>query len=123
MFFAVMQAGLPLVRAGKLRALAVSGAKRALAIPELPTVAEAGVPGFAFDSWNGVHVPARTPAVLVAKLNAALVNAIGQQDVHARMFDLGLEPAGTTAEEFGAFVKADIARWAKVIRDAGVRVE
>lgn len=123
MFFAVMQAGLPHVRAGRLRALAVSGAKRALATPELPTVAEAGVPGFAFDSWNGVHVPARTPATLVAKLNEALNAAVRQPDVRARMLDLGLEPAGTTPGEFAAFVNGDIARWARVVREAGVRTE
>lgn len=123
MLFAVMQAGLPHVRSGKLRALAVSGAKRAPAAPELPTVAEAGVPDFAFDSWNGVHVPARTPRPVTAKLNAKLVEAINLPDVQKRMLVLGLEPVGSTPEDFAAFVKADIARWAKVIKDAGVRVE
>ncbi len=123
MFFAVMQAGLPHVRAGKLKALAVSGAKRAPAAPELPTVAEAGIPGFAFDSWNGVHVPARTPKSVTAKLNAELVKTIKLPDVQKRMLDLGLEPVGSTPEDFAAFVKADIARWARVVKDAGVRTE
>ncbi|MBI4194122.1 MAG: tripartite tricarboxylate transporter substrate binding protein [Betaproteobacteria bacterium] len=123
MLFAVMQAGLPHVRAGKLRALAVSGTKRALAAPDLPTVAEAGVPEFAFDSWNGVHVPARTPKALIATLNAEMVNAIKLPDVRGRMLDLGLEPVGSTPEDFAAFVRTDIARWARVIKDAGVRTE
>jgi tripartite-type tricarboxylate transporter receptor subunit TctC len=121
--FTPMQAGLPHVRAGKLRALGVGGAKRASAAPDLPTLAEAGVAGFAFDSWNGVHVPARTPKAVIAKLNAALAKAISAPEVQKRMLDLGLEPAGGTPEEFAAFVKADIARWARVVKEAGVRTE
>lgn len=123
MMFAPIQAGLPHARAGKLRALAVSGTKRAQAAPELPTVVESGVPGFGFDSWNGVHVPARTPRSVLTKLNAELVKAIKQPDVQKRMLDLGLEPVGSTPEDFAAFIKADIARWARVVKDAGVRVE
>jgi tripartite-type tricarboxylate transporter receptor subunit TctC len=123
MLFAPMQAGLPHVRSGKLKALGVGGAKRATAAPDLPTVAESGVPGFAFDSWNGVHVPARTPKRIVAKLNAGLLKSIGPPEVQKRMLDLGLEPAGSTPEEFGVFVRADIARWARVVKEAGVRTE
>ena len=123
MMFTPMQAGLPHVRAGKLKALGVGGAKRASAAPDLPTVAEAGVPGFAFDSWNGVHVPVRTPGQIIAKLNTELAKAISLPEVQKRMLDLGLEPAGGTPGEFAAFVKADIARWASVVKDAGVRTE
>jgi tripartite-type tricarboxylate transporter receptor subunit TctC len=123
MMFAVMQGGLPHVRAGKLRALAVTGTKRAAAAPELPTVTESGIPDFAFDSWNGVHVPARTPKAVIGKLNAGLVSAIKLPDVRGRMLDLGMEPVGNTPEAFAAFVKADIAKWAKVIKDADVRVQ
>ena len=121
--FTPMQAGLPHVRAGKLRALGVGGAKRASVVPDLPTVAEAGVPGFAFDSWNGVHVPARTPKAVIAKLNTELLKSIQPPEVQKRMLDLGLEPAGGTPEAFAAFVRADIARWARVVKDAGVRTE
>jgi tripartite-type tricarboxylate transporter receptor subunit TctC len=123
MMFAVAQAGLPNVKAGKLRALAVSGVKRSAAAPELPTVAEAGVPGFAFESWNGVHVPARTPNAVIAKLHGGLVSALKAGDMPERMLGLGLEPVGSTPEAFGKFVKEDIARWAKVIKASGVRVE
>lgn len=123
MFFAVMQAGLPHVRGGKLRALAVSGTRRAQAAPDLPTVAESGIPGFAFDSWNGVHVPARTPRAIIARLNAELTKTVKLPDVRGRMLDLGLEPVGNAPEEFASFVKADLARWAKVIKEANVRVE
>jgi tripartite-type tricarboxylate transporter receptor subunit TctC len=121
--FAPMQAGLPHVRAGKLRALGVGGAKRASAAPDLPTLAEAGVAGFAFDSWNGVHVPARTPGPVIAKLNGELAKAISPPEVQKRMLDLGLEPAGGTPGEFADFVKADVARWARVVKEAGVRTE
>jgi tripartite-type tricarboxylate transporter receptor subunit TctC len=121
--FVVMQAGLPYVRSGKLRALAVSGAKRSAAIAELPTVAEAGVPGFAFESWNGVHVPAATPRAIVARLNRDLVATIEIPQVRKRMLELGLEPAGGTPDAFAAFVRDDIARWARLIAQAGVRVD
>ena len=121
--FAPMQAGLPHVRSGKLKALGVGGAKRAVAAPDLPTVAEAGVPGFAFDSWNGVHVPARTPGAVISKLNAELARSISPPEIQKRMLDLGLEPAVNTPAEFATFVKADIARWARVVKEAGVRTE
>jgi tripartite-type tricarboxylate transporter receptor subunit TctC len=123
MGFVVMQAGLPHAQSGKLRALAVSGAKRSAAVPDLPTVAEAGVPGFAFESWNGVHVPARTPSATLTRLNRDMVAAIALPDIRKRMLELGLEPVGSTTQAFADFVKEDIVRWARLIREAGVRVE
>ena len=123
LMFAVMQGGLPHVQAGKLRALAVTGAKRSVAVPDVPTIAEAGVPGADFISWNGVHVPARTPQATIAKLNGELDRLVRLPEVRERMLTLGLNPAGGTPAAFAAFVKADIARWAKVIKDSGIRVE
>ena len=123
LMFAVMQAGLPQVQAGKLRAVAVTGAKRAPALPEIPTITEAGYAGADFISWNGVHVRAGTPRALVAKLNAELDRVIRLPDLQERMGALGLEPAGGTPEAFAAFVKEDIARWAKVIKEANVRAD
>src|SRR5687767_4474324 len=123
LMFAVMQGGLPQVQAGKLRALAVTGAKRAAALPDVPTVTEAGLSGADFISWNGVHVRAGTPRALVAKLNAELNRGLELRDVQERMTALGLEPAGGTPETFGEFVKEDIARWAKVIKAANVRAD
>jgi tripartite-type tricarboxylate transporter receptor subunit TctC len=119
----VMQGGLPHVLSGKLRALAVTGATRLAALPDVPTISEAGAPGADFVSWNGVHVPARTPRAIIAKLNAELNRLVKLPDVRERMQSLGLNPEGGTSEAFAAFVKADIARWAKVIRDTGLRVE
>lgn len=123
LMFAVMQGGLPQVQAGKLRALAVTGAKRSPALPDVPTIAEAGVPGADFISWNGVHVPARTPRATIAKLHAELDRLLKLPELRERMQTLGLNPAGGTPDAFAAFVKADIARWAKVIKESGVRVE
>jgi tripartite-type tricarboxylate transporter receptor subunit TctC len=121
--FAIMQAGLPHVKAGKLKALAVSGARRSPSAPELPTIAESGVPGYEFTSWNGVHVPAGTPQGVVSKIQTELVRVVALPDVRERMFGLGMEVAGSTPEQLGALVKSDIAKWGKVIKDAGVRVD
>jgi tripartite-type tricarboxylate transporter receptor subunit TctC len=121
--FAVMQGGLPHVQAGKLRAVAVTGAKRAPTFPDVPTIAEAGFPGADFISWNGVHVRAGTPRPTIAKLNAELNRVLKMPDVQERMAALGLDVAGGTPEAFGAFVRQDLARWGKVIKEANVRVE
>ena len=123
LMFAVMQGGLPHVQSGKLRAVAITGARRSAALPGVPTIAEAGYAGADFISWNGVHVARATPKALVAKLNGELNRVLKLPDIQERMSALGLEPAGGTPEAFGDFVKDDIGRWAKVIRQSGVRVE
>jgi tripartite-type tricarboxylate transporter receptor subunit TctC len=111
------------VKAGKLRALAVSGAKRSQSAPDLPTIAESGVPGYEFKSWNGVHVPAGTPKPIIAKIQAELVKVVAMLDVKERMFGLGMEVEGSTPEQLGTLVKSDIAKWGKVIKEAGVHVD
>ena len=121
--FTVMQGGLPYVRSDKLRALAVTGAKRSAQLPAVPTVTEAGFPGVDYFSWNGVHVPAGTPKAIIAKLNTEIVRVLKQPDVQERMLNLGLEAAGNTPEEFAAFVKSDLARWTKVVKETGVHAE
>jgi tripartite-type tricarboxylate transporter receptor subunit TctC len=123
LMFAVMQGGLPHVQAGKLRAVAVTGRKRAAALPDVPTITEAGFAGADFITWNGVHVRAGAPHAVITRLNADLNRVLKVPDVQERMAALGLDPAGGTAEAFGAFVREDIARWAKVIREANIRVE
>ena len=123
LMFAVMQGGLPQVQAGKLRAVAVTGAKRAPALPDIPTISEAGFPGADFITWNGVHVRAGTPRATIAKLNGELNRVLKLPDVYERMAALGLNAAGGTPEAFGTFVKEDIARWAKVMKEANVRAE
>ena len=121
--FAIIQSSLPYVKAGRLKALAVSSAKRSLSAPEVPTIMESGVAGFEFISWNGVHVPAATPKPVAGKLNTELLRVITAPDVKEKMFGLGMDIAGGTPEEFGALVRSDIAKWAKVIREAGIKPE
>jgi tripartite-type tricarboxylate transporter receptor subunit TctC len=121
--FTVGPAGLPQIRAGRIRALAVSTAKRSAFAPELPTVAESGLPGFDVFGWNGLLAPAGTPAPVIAKLHAEIVKALQIPEVRERIAGFGFEPVASTPEEFGEFVRADIARWAKVVKESGARVD
>ena len=123
MMFAIMQSSFPYVKAGKLRALAVSGAKRSRSAPDLPTIAESGVPGYEFTSWNGVHVTAGTSKAIIARIHADLIKVLALPDVKERMFNLGMEVAGSTPEQLAALVNSDIAKWGKVIKESGVRVD
>jgi tripartite-type tricarboxylate transporter receptor subunit TctC len=119
--FTVGPAGLPQVRAGKIRGIAVSTAKRSSFVPELPSVAEAGLTGFDVFGWNGILAPAKTPQAVIAKFHAGVVSALKLADVQQRLEALGFESVGNTPEEFGQFIRADIARWAKVIKTANVK--
>jgi tripartite-type tricarboxylate transporter receptor subunit TctC len=111
------------VKAGKLRAIAVTSARHALAMPELPTVAEAGVPGYEVTSWNGILIPAGAPADVIKRLNGELNKIISAPDMHARMIEFGYEPVGGPPEKFGEHIRAEIAKWAPVVKAAGVRVD
>ena len=111
------------VKSGQLRALAVTGSKRLPALPDVPTVAEAGFPDLAFTSWNGLHVPAGTPKAIIAKLNAEIGKIRDAPDFQQRLITLGFTPEGGTPEQFGEYVKADITRWEKVVKETGVKVE
>jgi tripartite-type tricarboxylate transporter receptor subunit TctC len=121
--FTVGPAGLPHVKAGRIRGLAVSTAKRSAFAPDLPTVAESGLPGFDVFGWNGVLVPAGTPQPVIAKLHDVMIAAIKQPEVRERMAGFGFEPIGNTPEQFGAFVREDVARWAKLVKETGAKVE
>ena len=112
-----------LISAGKLRALAVTGASRSPALPEVPTIAESGYPGFEASSWSGLFMPAGTPPGIVSKLSAAVAQAYRQPELLANMKSRGFELASLTPEEFTAFVTAQRVKWAKVIRDANIRIE
>jgi len=113
---------MPHVRAGKLRALAVSSAKRSPSVPELPTVAEAGVPGFAVDQWYGLFAPAGTPKEIVAKLYGEIAKAVTQADTKERLLAMGLDPVGMPPNEFTEYLKTETVKWGKLVRDAGIRV-
>ena len=114
---------LPVVRAGRLRGLAVSSAKRSRFAPELPTMDEAGVPGYEIIGWNGIHVPLKTPPDMLNKLNTDLRQALQAPEVQERLTAASLDIHGHTRAEFEAFVNKDRARWAKVVKDAGITPE
>ena len=114
---------LPFAKAGKLRALAVTDLKRSPLLPDLPTLDESGLKGFQIVGWNGLFVPAGTPPAVINKLHAGVVAALALPDVKERLAILGADGVGDSPQHFAAFIKADIAKWAKVVRDAGIKVE
>jgi len=109
------------VRAGQLRALAVTGAQRAAAAPETPTVAEAGLPGFEAATWFALVAPAGTPRDILARLNAEVKRALVQADVKQRYADLGMTAEDSTPDGLDAYIKSEIAKWTKVIKDADIK--
>lgn len=111
---------LPAARAGKLRALAVTSAKRSPAAPELPTVNET-LPGYEVDAWYGIVAPRATPPAIVSTLRSEFVKAINHPDVRKRLATLGLEPVGGTPQAFESLLRSELAKWAKVVKEAGIR--
>ena len=110
-------------RAGKLRALAVTGPKRTPAAPDIPTVAESGVPGYEVTTFYGVSAPAKTPRPVIDRLHAEIVRALNSPDLRERLQSLGADPVGTTPEQYTVFMQNEIAKWTKVIRAAGIKGE
>ncbi|HKA39908.1 MAG TPA: tripartite tricarboxylate transporter substrate binding protein [Burkholderiales bacterium] len=119
--FANITAGLPHIRTQRVRALAVTGPKRTPQAPELPTVAEAALPGYSVTSFFGVLAPAGTPAGVVAKLNAEVVKATQSRDVQASLAQEGAEAVGSSPEEFAAYIRAEIPRWTAAVKTAGLQ--
>lgn len=117
-----MPPAVPMIKAGRLKALAVTSAKRIAAMPEVPAVSET-VPGYAAVNWYGVFVPAGTPREIVARLNDDIVKILRQPEVRQRFASEGGEAVGDTAEQFAAFVRAEIPKWAKVVKDSGAKVD
>jgi tripartite-type tricarboxylate transporter receptor subunit TctC len=111
------------LKSGRMRALAVTTQKRSPLLPEVPTVAESGLPGFDFSTWWGLMAPAGTPRPVIDRLNAELGKALQHPDARERILGVGAEPKHTTPEEFGALIRSEIARWAKVIKAANVKVD
>jgi tripartite-type tricarboxylate transporter receptor subunit TctC len=123
LIFATGASSINHVKAGKIRALGVTTAKRSALAPELPTIAEAGLPGFEANNWNGVVVPAKTPRVIINRLNKEFTAALSLPDIKEFLFNQGLDAAPGTPEEFAAYIKSETAKWAKVIKAAGIKVE
>lgn len=123
MSFATLTTIVPHVRAGKLRGIAVIGGQRSQAVPNLPTIAEGGVPGFAVNNWIGLFAPAGTPSEIIRRLNAEVMKIMQAPEIAARMVQQGERFAPNTPEEFGRFIRAEADKWEKVIRDAGIKAE
>ena len=121
MMFGSMTSTLPFVKSGRLRAIAVTGAKRSLAAPEVPTVAEAAFPGFEAVTWYGLFVPAGTPAAIVSKLNAEVVKILRAPDFRDWLVAQGADSVGSTPDELAAFVKTELVKYAKIVKDSGMR--
>lgn len=120
-FFDVPITAGPQIKAGKVRALAATGSRRIAAFPDVPTMAEAGVPGYDVTSWNGLLAPAGTPREIIRKLNTEVVRILRQAEVREWLAARSIEAVGSSPEDFGALIEADIAKWAKVIADAGIK--
>jgi len=114
---------MPHIQSGRLRALAVTTARRMKALPQLPTVAEAGVPGFEATTWHGIVVSSSTPAALVSRINADAAKVLQLPDVRERFGALGAEVIGGTPDEFAAYIKKEIPKWTKVVKESGARAD
>ncbi|HUP95492.1 MAG TPA: tripartite tricarboxylate transporter substrate binding protein [Burkholderiales bacterium] len=121
--FSNMLTAMPHVRAGKLRAIGVSSARRSPQAPELPTVAESGVPGFSSVPWYGALGPAGLPRAIVSKLNAEIARALAQPDMQERFVAQGVDLQSSTPEQFAALIQSEVVKWRKVVRDAGAKVD
>jgi tripartite-type tricarboxylate transporter receptor subunit TctC len=121
--FASMPSAMAQVTAGRLRAVAVTGSRRSSAVPEIPTVAESGVPGFESGAWQGVFAPAGTSAAVIGKLNHEIARIVKLPEVVAQLAKDGAEPVGNSAQEFARWLPGEIAKWAKVVKVAGIRAE
>jgi len=123
LYFATLPAALPHVKSGKLAAVAVTSARRSPALPDLPTVAESGVPGYEASTWYGVLAPARTPASAIERLHGDIVKILAQPEFRERLQAQGFDLVGSSPEAFRAAIRSEIAKWGRVVRDAGIRAE
>src|SRR5262252_5329595 len=123
LMFATSASAIPYIKAGRLRALAVTTSHRSTTVPDLPTLSEAGVPGFEAITWHGVVVPRATPGPLVGRLNADIVKALEARDLRERLESLGAELAPGSPRDFADYIAREIPKWAKVVKDSGARAE
>jgi tripartite-type tricarboxylate transporter receptor subunit TctC len=123
LYFSGMPVGMPLAKAGKLRALAVTNAQRSPAAPDIPTMDEAGIKGYEHSLWAMLMVPAATPKDIVARLHREAARAVESADVRDRLANMGVEVVGTTPDQAGAYLKSEIAKYAKVVKAIGLRIE
>jgi tripartite-type tricarboxylate transporter receptor subunit TctC len=123
LYFSGISSALPFVREGKLRGIAVTSAKRTAVVPDMPTIAESGLPGYEVGNWYAILAPAATPAAIVARLNAEINTALKVAEVRKRFLELAADPVGSSPAELGMYIRSEIAKWAKVIKLAGIKPE
>ncbi len=123
MVFSTMPPPLPFVKSGKLRALGVTSAKRSKAAPDVPTIAESGVPGFEVQNWQGIVVPAKTPRAIVERLNREMIKILAQPGLVEVFGTQGLDPAGNTPAQFDKLIRAEIEKWTALVKAAGIKVD
>lgn len=121
--FADITVGLPHVKGGRLRALGVTSDKRSPVVPDIPTIAESGIPGYVANTWWGIVAPAGTPNEIVAKLNTEIVGILRTPEMKEMIFNLGAEVVASTPDQYAAYIKEEIVKWAKVVKDSGARVD
>ena len=123
LMFATLPGSIGQVKAGRIRAIAVTSAKRSIAAPDIPTVAESGVPGYEASSWFAFLAPAATPKPIVARLNAEALRALHRSDVSENLLRQGMDPAGSTPAEADAYLRSEIAKWTRVVKEAGIKAQ
>jgi tripartite-type tricarboxylate transporter receptor subunit TctC len=123
LIFSDMAPFVPYVKTGKLRVLAVTTAQRSRLYPELPTIAESGVPGYDLAGWYGVVAPTGTPRPIIERLHAEFTKAMRSPDMAERYVSLGVEPVESTPEQFGAYMRAELAKWGDIVKRSGTKVE
>jgi tripartite-type tricarboxylate transporter receptor subunit TctC len=121
--FDAIPSTLPHIKSGRLRALGITTLKRSQLLPDLPTIAEAGYPGFEAAGWIGIAAPAKTPTPILDKLNAEMVKIINQADAKERLATLAFTPVSDTRAQSAAFIKSEIAKWGKAVKDSGAKVD
>lgn len=123
LMFASLPGSLVQIKAGRIRAIAVTSAKRSSAAPDIPTVSESGVPGYEASSWFGLLAPVGTPKHIIDRLNAEAMKALRMRDVHELLVRQGMDPAGSTPAEIDAYLRSEIAKWTRVVKEAGIKAE
>jgi tripartite-type tricarboxylate transporter receptor subunit TctC len=121
--YATAASAVPQIKSGRIKGIAVTTVKRSALMPSLPTIAESGLPGFDANNWYGLLAPAQTPRAIIMRLNAEVTKILGMNDVKDFLFNQGLDPAPGTPEQFGAYIKSEMAKWAKVVKDSGARAD
>jgi tripartite-type tricarboxylate transporter receptor subunit TctC len=121
--FATAASAVPQIKAGKIKGVAVTTAKRSALMPNIPTIAESGLPGFDANNWYGLLAPAKTPRPIINRLNAEVTKVLAMPDVKNFLFNQGLDPAPGTPEQFGAYIKSEMTKWAKVVKASGARAD